>query len=181
MRNDPAMTMDQIAKALQVSRSALYRQLGSTLQQEQPDAGRIAEEYGCVGSLVGVGSLSLFSTAVPKAVEAAARSRGRVGFCWPPNRPLPIEDGGGDERIGWVSRWSCWSRLSGLVVSARGALAYGRADRLLWRRPFRPRVPPSLPVRCRRRRLHVRCRRRRPLAARRPRFSPPTLSMVRAM
>ena len=42
MRNDPAMTMDQIAKALQVSRSALYRQLGSTLQQEQPEAGRIA-------------------------------------------------------------------------------------------------------------------------------------------
>ena len=40
--NDPAMTMDQISKAVQVSRSALYRQLGSALQQEQSEAGRIA-------------------------------------------------------------------------------------------------------------------------------------------
>lgn len=37
MRKDPEMTMDKIANALQVSRSALYRQLGPALQQEQAE------------------------------------------------------------------------------------------------------------------------------------------------
>jgi AcrR family transcriptional regulator len=35
MRNDPAMTMNQIAKTLQVSRSALYRRLGRAVKHEQ--------------------------------------------------------------------------------------------------------------------------------------------------
>lgn len=37
MRKDPNMTMDQIAKALKVSRSALYRQLGPALEQERAE------------------------------------------------------------------------------------------------------------------------------------------------
>jgi DNA-binding phage protein len=35
MREHPDMTMEQIAKPLQVSRSELYRQIGPALQQEQ--------------------------------------------------------------------------------------------------------------------------------------------------
>jgi predicted transcriptional regulator len=34
MRKDPEITMDKIAKALQVSRSALYRQLGPALERK---------------------------------------------------------------------------------------------------------------------------------------------------
>ncbi len=37
MRKDPDMTMDQIATALKVSRSALYRQLGPALERERAD------------------------------------------------------------------------------------------------------------------------------------------------
>ena len=37
MRKDPNMTMDQIAKALKISRSALYRQLGPALEQERAE------------------------------------------------------------------------------------------------------------------------------------------------